>query len=66
MDLYTPQPYPTLFLGSPSPVPTQRILLSEGAMVSAPIEYALWFSKIGLKLTPPFVVLNIPPSAPLT
>ena len=39
---------------------------SLGAMAMAPIEPALCWSKIGLKVVPPLVVLMMPPLAPAT
>jgi hypothetical protein len=39
---------------------------SLGAIAIAPIEPTLCLSKIGLNVTPPFVVLMMPPFAPAT
>ena len=39
---------------------------SLGAIAIAPIEATFCLSKIGLKVSPPFVVLMIPPLAPAT
>ena len=47
----------------PSPVPAQTTLGSDGATASEPIDCTGWSSKIGVQLTPPSVVFQMPPDA---
>ena len=61
-----PSPTDALLRGFPSPVPTYTTLRSLGATAIAPIEMAVCPSKMGSKVTPPFVVRITPPLAPPT
>ena len=49
-----------------SPVPAHTWFVSLGAMASAPIAMTRWLSKMGRKVTPAFVVFQIPPPAVAT
>ena len=47
----------------PSPVPAQTMFGSDAATASEPIDCTGWLSNIGCQLTPPSVVLQMPPDA---
>src|SRR5688572_10551959 len=49
-----------------SPVPAHICIVSDGAIASIPIDTTGWLSKTGRKVTPPFVVFQIPPAAAAT
>ncbi len=48
VERYTPFPIDTFDLMNASPVPAQTTFGSEGAIASAPIDWASWSSKSGL------------------
>src|ERR1041384_7686170 len=58
-----PSPHDELCLLFGSPVPTQTMLGSEGAMQMSPIDVDPCSSKIGSKVVPAFVVFHTPPVA---
>ncbi len=62
-DLYTPYPPFKLFLGFPSPVPTQITLGLLCWIATAPIEAVFSVSKIGFHFIPPLVLFQSPPEA---
>ncbi len=58
-----PLPWEMLLRMKVSPVPAQTTFGSEGAMAKEPTEETSWPSKMGCQVTPPSVVLKIPPEA---
>ena len=63
IDLYTPKPPFRLFLGFPSPVPTQIISGFDCSIARAPIEAVFSLSKIGFQEIPPLFDFHKPPDA---
>jgi hypothetical protein len=52
-----------LFLGFPSPVPTQTMSGWDWLMAMAPMPLTRWSSKIGVQVVPPLVDFHTPPVA---
>ena len=63
VERYTPLPMETLERMKDSPVPAHTTLASEGAIASAPIDWAGWSSKMGRQVCPPSSLLKTPPDA---
>ncbi len=61
VDLYTPSPAYELRDVKASPVPTQTMLLFDGAMVTSPTASFACPSKTGSNVVPLFVVFQTPP-----
>src|SRR6185437_1920882 len=59
--LKTPRPEYELRALALSPVPTQTVFGSLGAIASAPMDSTPALSKTGVQVTPPFVVFHTPP-----
>src|SRR6185436_10571615 len=63
IDLYTPLPTDIELRTLPSPVPTHTISGLAWKIATAPIAATGWSSKMGVKLSPPFVDFQSPPVA---
>jgi hypothetical protein len=62
-DLKIPSPTEMWLRMHDSPVPAQIVFGSVGAIARSPIECTVCPSKMGCQLSPPSVVLKIPPDA---
>src|SRR5581483_3878077 len=66
VDLYTPSPYEAEFLGLLSPVPTQTMVISDGATATSPIETVASLSNWCSNVTPLLTVFSNPPDGVAT